>query len=77
MLSHFNRTQHFKSLTLKPCTHLDGVDPLPDVEEGPLVRTVVQQEDAVSAPEVRLGDGPEPGERGGGLVRSYRGIGVG
>lgn len=40
-------------------THCDVVDPVPDVEEGFLVRHVVQQENSVCSSEIGLGDAPE------------------
>ena len=39
--------------------YLDSFHPVSYIDEGPLVRTVIQQQDTVRAPEVGLCDTPE------------------
>lgn len=47
-------------LSICVITHLYGVQPFPDVDERPLVCTVVQQKHTIRTPEVGLSNRSEP-----------------
>jgi len=43
-------------------THLDSFQPITNVDEGTLIGDVIEQQNAVSAPEVRLGYTAKPAQ---------------